>query len=246
MHSVTRAGCHRRDSRPFEGEHAPVIHLDTARSTRPVDAGSLDDLECSDADLEAVKEALTWAGEFLGASHADLGRQGAVCPYIRHSFGQRLLYVTSRPETECAGEELHVAVRSSMQWFTRLQERAPEGSEHLVTVLVVLPRIDRTSSTELDTLHASLKDEFVSQGLMIGQFHPRCEARGLWNPDFRPLRSPVPLLAIREMVPSDLPFLVDSGHHASTYFERYARSIPAHTRRFLVERLTSRPEVPPC
>ena len=113
-------------------------------------------------------------------------------------------------------------------WFAALQRSAPIGHEHLVTILVVLPRIDRSTSVELEDLHRTLKDEFVAEGLMIGQFHPHCEARGLWSPEFRPLQSPVPLLAIREMVPSDLPFLVSSTGHADVYFERYARSIPAH------------------
>ena len=72
---------------------------------------------------------------------------------------------------------------------------------------------------------------------MIGQFHPECQARGLWSAAFRPLQAPVPLLAIREMTSSDLPFLVGSADHADVYLERYARSIPAHTRRFLVDRV---------
>ena len=42
---------------------------------------------------------------------------------------------------------------------------------------------------------------------MLGEFHNRTETPGLHNPQFRPLRSPIPLLAIRFMVESDLPFL---------------------------------------
>ena len=43
---------------------------------------------------------------------------------------------------------------------------------------------------------------------MLGEFHNRTESPGLHNPNFRPLRSPIPLLAIRYMVEVDLPFLV--------------------------------------
>ncbi len=208
-----------------------------ARSVLPVEAGSIDQLDCTTADRAAVRTALDWALAFLASPHPDLGRKGPVCPYIRTSITERLMYVATRPEAECDDEHLVEAVRSARQWFADLQASTPEGNRHLVTILVVLPRIDRASSAALDALHRSLKDEFVQDGLMIGQFHPRCEAPGLWAADFRPLQSPVPLLAIREMVPSDLPFLVDSPVHAATYFERYARSIPPHTRRFLVDRL---------
>jgi hypothetical protein len=234
---------HRRLDR---GRLPTVTDLSTVRTTRPLAAASFDQLDATAEDLRAVHEALAWASEFLGSPNADLGRKGPVCPHIRNCFTQGLIYVTSRPETGCAGDDLRTAIRSAKAWFAPLQEQAPEGSEHLVTILVVLPRIDRTSSAGLDALHASMKDEFVSQGLMLGQFHPRCGARGLWNADFRPLQSPVPLLAIREMVASDLPFLVGSRAHASVYFQRYARAIPEHTRRFLVERLVGPTEVPPC
>ncbi len=223
-----------------------MSRLATVRSARPVDAASVDHLDASADDLESVRQALTWAAEFLGSPHPGLGRKGPVCPFIRHSFHQHLLYVTCRPEEDCASPDLRTAVRSVMDWFGPFQEQAPHGSEHLVTILVVLPRIDRTSSEGLDALQASLKDELVLQGLMIGQFHPTCQAPGLWDPEFRPLQSPVPLLAVREMVPSDLPFLAGSALHASTYFERYARSIPAHTRQFLVERLVAGGGPRPC
>jgi dolichyl-phosphate beta-glucosyltransferase len=208
-------------------------------SDRPVRTESVDELGCTDSDLAAVKAALEWAREFLANSHDDLGRKGPVCPYIRQSFDEDLLHVASRPDETCDSEELVAAVRSSLGWFAEIQDRTPPESRHLVTVLIVLPRIDRRSAEPLNELHRVLKDEFVSRGLMIGQFHPQCEAPGLWNPDFRPLQSPVPLLAIREMVSSDLPFLSASPMHAYAYLERFARSIPGHTRRYLVDQLTA-------
>src|SRR5206468_1894821 len=44
-------------------------------------------------------------------------------------------------------------------------------------------------------------------GLMLGQFHMKNEEPGLHNVNFRPLQSPIPLLAVRFMVMADLPFL---------------------------------------
>jgi hypothetical protein len=45
---------------------------------------------------------------------------------------------------------------------------------------------------------------------------------GLWNEDFRPLRAPVPLLAVRRMLVFDLPFLVESSSHLDAWLERFA------------------------
>ena len=59
---------------------------------------------------------------------------------------------------------------------------------------------------------------------MIGQFYPGCAENGLWNPDFRPLDSPLPMLAIRHMVESDLPFLTretDPPEERSSFLRSY-------------------------
>ncbi len=41
---------------------------------------------------------------------------------------------------------------------------------------------------------------------MIGFMHATNDAPGLWNQDFRPLRAPLPVLAIRHLVEQDAPF----------------------------------------
>ena len=51
---------------------------------------------------------------------------------------------------------------------------------------------------------------------MIGEFHTRNNASGLRNPNFYPLRTPTPALAIRRIVPSDLAFLDMSKYDADT------------------------------
>jgi hypothetical protein len=73
--------------------------------------------------------------------------------------------------------------------------------------------------------------------------YPRCEQSGLWNEEFRPLRAPVPLLAIRQMVSSDLPFLFDTASHLAAYLDRFAPDIPGHVRRLLVARVAGTAEV---
>jgi prolyl-tRNA editing enzyme YbaK/EbsC (Cys-tRNA(Pro) deacylase) len=66
---------------------------------------------------------------------------------------------------------------------------------------------------------------------MIGEFHfvPPQKA-GLWNQDFRPLASPVPMLVIRHMVPTDFGFLRHDTNLISTYLERFEDQIPPHIR----------------
>ena len=69
---------------------------------------------------------------------------------------------------------------------------------------------DADAPAFIDAVQARLKPQFVADGLMLGQFHALNNEPGLHNQEFRPLRSPIPLLAIRFMVDSDLPFLTES------------------------------------
>jgi hypothetical protein len=180
-----------------------------------------------DADLRLIA---TWAAAFLNAPHVQLGRRGPVCPYTRASM-DRGAFLLARAG---AGDDVEATVGRYRRWFGELHDSYGD----LLTVLVLSPDVDGTDSGALDAIQARLKDSFVGEGLMVGQFHPRCERGGLWNERFRPLRAPVPLLAIRRMVSSDLPFLLDAPGHLSAYLSRFAPDIPGHVRRILVERAT--------
>jgi hypothetical protein len=63
---------------------------------------------------------------------------------------------------------------------------------------------------------------------MIGEFHCLNLTPGLHNKDFFPLRSPVPLLALRAMVESDLLFLAQPGDapaRQAQYLNAYLRNL---------------------
>lgn len=187
--------------------------------------------EILSSDATEMRTIATWAVEFLCVPHQQLGRRGSVCPYTKPSMDKNGFLLAS------AGSEhdlrtIEATVDDYRRWFIELLEQRERANRHLLTILVLLPGLDRVDSGPLDALQDRLKDSFVREGLMVGQFHPNCEQSGLWNGDFRPLKAPTPLLAIRQMVASDLPFLV--GAALSAYFDRFAPDIPSHIRRLLV------------
>jgi hypothetical protein len=66
---------------------------------------------------------------------------------------------------------------------------------------------------------------------MLGEFHMRNHSQGIHNHNFRPLRSPIPILAIRFMVEPDLPFLNHPNDepqlrikYLNTYLQRFANN----------------------
>src|SRR5262249_108841 len=155
-----------------------------------------------------LRQITTWAVEFLNAPNPRLGRRGAVCPYTRLSMDNNC-FLLAWAGGEHKVESIESTVDRYRRWFMELLGQSPRSPEGLLTILGVVPGFGRADSSPLEPLQARLKDVFVSQGLMVGQFHPHCSQSGLWNEDFRPLKAPIPLLAIRRMVASDLPFLLD-------------------------------------
>jgi hypothetical protein len=59
-------------------------------------------------------------------------------------------------------------------------------------------------------VQAKVKPSTLRTGLMTAVFHEGNPAEGLWNPAFRPLQAPLPIIAIRHLVEADAPFV--AGH----------------------------------
>ncbi len=161
-----------------------------------------------------------WSHSYLITEHPDLGRDGPVCPFSKAAM-DRGVFLLTLLDGVTRNEEIARAMWRYGDWYRELWGLVDPLSRRYLSFLVVLPAIDATDSEPLDDLQRDLKDRFVDDGLMIGQFHPVCERPGLWNADFRPLRSPIPLLAIRTMVREDLPFLVDTPAHFDAYAARF-------------------------
>jgi hypothetical protein len=182
-------------------------------------------LEIADLDApadppEPARVVLEWARGYLSAPHPELGRRGNVCPFVPSSLRGSHFYVAVRPGPM---PDVAETVRRHRDWFLELE---PRGDPHaqLKTILILFPDV---APEQIDATQEALKPAFVQAGLMLGQFHPTPPSEGgLWNPDFRPLFSPVPLLAIRHMVPSDLPFLTRDRRHLESYLARFRHAVP--------------------
>lgn len=194
-----------------------------------------------DDKRQALINIARWSQDFLVPGHAELGRTGPVCPFSKPAMNRGLFFL-AYPEVGGDTDETVKTIILYRDWHAKIAAELDEKERQFLTVAILLPSFDHEDPAELDNLQAQLKDEFVTQGLMIGQFHPHCEEPGLWNRDFRPLQAPLPILAIRYMVPFDLPFLVDEQQHVGAYLARFAPGIPARVRTKLTD-LIARPVV---
>jgi hypothetical protein len=180
----------------------------------------------------ALYSVVGWAHQYLVKPHSDLGRKGPVCPFAQGSLDRGLLYLAIYPGEPATVDEVTSALVRYRDWFLELRPSARDRAQ-FQSILVLFPDLPRHEvSSLIDAAQLRLKADYVSRGLMIGEFHdgPPPKA-GLWNEEFRPLHSPVPLLAIRSLVPTDFPFLRDDPDFVAAYLRRVGPDeVPARIR----------------
>jgi prolyl-tRNA editing enzyme YbaK/EbsC (Cys-tRNA(Pro) deacylase) len=186
-------------------------------------------------DLEPMRRVVRWAEEYLCRPHPGLGREGPVCPFAQASMRKALFSLAVCRGTDFSAEAVQAILMKYRDWFLELEPQSG-GDASFKTILVLFPDLAQESIPRLiDATQEALKADYVAKGLMIGEFHsgPPQKA-GLWNRDFRPLASPVAMLVIRHMVPTDFGFLRHDRNLVSTYLERFEHQIPAHIREEVV------------
>jgi hypothetical protein len=206
---------------PLLPEHPLVELADLAAGELP---GQLHDSE------PALRATLDWARQYLCRPHPELGRKGNVCPFVETALQRATFFMAV-----CRGRPDQAQVQSLLAqyriWFTDLEPRTGRAAQ-FKTILVLFPAVsDGDLWTVIDGSQLALKSDYVASGLMIGEFHAGPPDKpGLWNDRFRPLACPIPLLAIRHMVPSDFPFLRSDREHLRCYLERFGDVIPSSLR----------------
>jgi len=185
--------------------------------------------ECPAADPLAPYQARIreWATEYLVAPHPDLGREGPVCPFSAGAISKETFWVGCVNRADLTADDIEEIAADMIPVFHSLSPADGPGAV-LKSILILFPRV--TDYSIIDEAQRRLKEKSIPTGLMIGQFYPGCEEPGIRNAEFRPLQSPLPLLAIRHMVSSDFPFLAPKKQWVEEYLKKFAPSVPPAVR----------------
>lgn len=183
-------------------------------------------------NTNVLKETLDWVREYLGKGHPQLGRSGPVCPFTPEAVTRQALKIRLVRMNDQKRDRVEAALLENKAAFAHLAQSSP--NKMLATIMMVFPDVAlEEAPSVIDEVQRKYKPAFVAEGLMLGEFHLLNEGRGLHNPDFRPLRSPYPMLVIRHMVPSDIVFLnrdTDTAevrvHFLQSYLSRLANLRP--------------------
>jgi hypothetical protein len=160
-------------------------------------------------EAAALRETARWIDAYITSPHPALGRPGPVCPWVEESIDRGLCLVgVLRREAE--GEAPLDEVVSALGSYYLEMEPSAGHAAQLKAIVTVFAGLEPEEAPDyINGLHQRLKPSFVARGMMLGEFFHSCDKPGLRNPEFRPLRSPLPLLVIRPMVRQDIVFLSD-------------------------------------
>jgi hypothetical protein len=150
---------------------------------------------------------LDWMHAFLARAHPELGRKGAVCPFVPMSLEQDSIWMAEIADANATVDSISAVISQYRDLFLATEPISGPDTINKAFV-VVFPNLGPDGAGVVDEVQNRLKKDFVDMGLMLGEFHAANQSTGLRNAEFRPLRSPIPMLAMRHMVDSDLPFLL--------------------------------------
>ncbi|MBW4560437.1 MAG: hypothetical protein KME32_04620 [Mojavia pulchra JT2-VF2] len=184
-----------------------------------------DEIDQLQQDLPYLVEIWQWMKTFLARPHPDLGRPGPVCPFVPKALKLNYIRLKVIRINNLVHKQIQDIVLAYRDTFLALEPRETEDALNKAIILIFPDVKHEDAPSIIDSVQKQLKLLFVESGLMLGEFHKRNETPGLHNLNFRPLRSPIPILAIRFMVESDLPFLqsADDPSLRVKYLEAYLK-----------------------
>jgi hypothetical protein len=194
--------------------------------------------ELEHRDLEALQATADWINHFVVKPHEDLGRDGAVCPFVPGSLERKVLWLA--PERIDDRDPSDVV--ELMDGYRRLllDKRSGDGDDATYDVIVVvftdLPA-DRAKAV-FDEVQGQLGvPSYVEDGILFGPYYPGNETPAIHNQTFRPFDSPVPFMFVRHGVTGDWEFFLDDDEWFELWAGRYGES----AAQALGERLRSLP-----
>jgi len=177
-----------------------------------------------DAAMRAtVADVTQWAYDYLGSPHPDLGRKGAICPFVRGTIELDRFHVCARGDVTDSGlRRLRaVVLGGATAYLERFPRAAPKSA--FTSLVLAFPRLRESRHALLDTLHDQIKTHMIeSRALMCTPFHPQSVKPSTSNPNFPVFRSPFPLFVFRHMDVRDIRFLDHNRRAFQSYHARYA------------------------
>jgi hypothetical protein len=150
---------------------------------------------------------MRWARDYIASPHPDLGRKGAICPFVQKSIQLDRLLVVVHDEVD--GSSLSALREIILTESERFAARHPPLDPVASTAGLILafPRLTPERCPLLDTLQNELKTHMMQRDMMLAAFHAGSTKPAQHNAAFALYRSPVPTMVLRALDVRDIVFL---------------------------------------
>jgi hypothetical protein len=176
----------------------------------------------------ALAVASRWLSDFVCQPDEKVGRPGPVCPFVEPALQAGSIRFETRDGLLAATDETIKALIADMAEIFRATEW-PHRNKTIHALIYILPDLPEDSWTLLDQGQRAAKPTLAEDGLMLGQFHPHCDEPAARNSAFLVARSPIPMLALRNMSLHDIMFLGQEERNFLAYDKRFGHAYEKHT-----------------
>jgi hypothetical protein len=192
----------------------------------------LDDLQdtvktttLTEADRDALQTVADWMRTYVIKPNPDLGRAGPVCPFVPVSLDRKTLWLAA----EQLGDRDGPAVAELMDGYRRLLlDAAPTDGDAAAypVIVVVFPQLspDRAPALFDDVAQRLAVPAYAEYGIIYGPFYPGHQGTAIHNAEFRPFRSPVPFMFVRQTVVEDWEFFLNNDDYFDLWAHRFGQS----------------------
>ncbi|WP_369811668.1 DUF6875 domain-containing protein [Pseudomonas citrulli] len=142
----------------------------------------------------AYTDILPYIKSFLTSKHPH--RNGVVCPFMPQAIKNQEIYFTYfEPQHNC-----DETITNCLKFYTSHRDKKTFGA-----IIILFP--EDFSIEELLKIHIRNKEQCIRQSMMLGALYRTSSAPSLHSSEYYPLRTPTPILVLRDITASDLVFL---------------------------------------
>jgi hypothetical protein len=181
--------------------------------------------ELAESDRDALHAVADWIKTFVARPHKDLGRAGPVCPFVPEALERKTLWLAPEQIADRDMPDVIELINGYQRLFLDAEPTDGDDANYKVIVVVFSNlSADRAQGVFDDVLQHLAVPSYVEDGIVFGPFYEGHEGTALYNSNFRPFRSPVPFLFVRQGVISDWKFFLDNEDWLTLWARRYGES----------------------
>jgi hypothetical protein len=134
------------------------------------------------------------------------------CPFVLDSIETKQFFIAKSLLGDNDEAEIEMLVHDQIDDFKNrhpaydpvITHQPCPGASLFKTDLIFFPNVDDQNGCQLVIrVRDNLKEEFMKNGMMLGEFFPSNKSGSLYNPKYHALTAPIPAFAIRYMVADD-------------------------------------------